>query len=424
MSKLAIHGGPKTIEPSEARYVWPRITESVERAVLQQLRTSVSIYDGSGVFGEFERRFASMHGRDHGLLFNSGTSAIMAMFESLNLQPGDEVLAPTYTFFATVSPLAYIGFTPVFCDCDESGNIDPVEISKRATSRTRALIVTHMWGIPCDMDPIVSVCKEHNLRLLEDCSHAHGARYKDKLVGTFGDAAAWSLQGQKNITGGEGGILLTNDTDLLGRAVLLGHYNKRCLQLLPQEHPLRDFALTGFGLKLRAHPLGIALANEQLNHLAEWHATRSVRAEQFADRISSYPFLLPPRYNDKQPSWYAFVMQFDQNRANGVSIGQFVAALHAEGLVEVDRPGSTCPVHDLPLFREPQRALSKLGHHARSTSNSDSYPAATRFFENAIKIPVWAFPEDELVFERYIEGFQKVCEVVETHPDLVRTIRA
>jgi dTDP-4-amino-4,6-dideoxygalactose transaminase len=141
-----------------------------------------------------------------------------------------------------------------------------VEIEKKITDKTKAIVVTHMWGIPCDMDAITVIAKKHNLRLLEDCSHAHGAKFNEQKVGTFGDAAVWSLQGQKTVTGGEGGILLTDDGEIHTRALLLGQYNKRCKQEIPRDHPLYQYALTGFGLKLRAHPLAIAMADQQFDH--------------------------------------------------------------------------------------------------------------------------------------------------------------
>ncbi len=119
------------------------------------------------------------------------------MYEGLGLGLDDEVICPTYTFFATVSPLMSTGSHPVFCDCRMDGNIDPDEIIRNITPKTKAVIVTHMWGIPCEMDVIQEICLQNNLALLEDCSHAHGASYGGKKVGTFGTAAAWSLQGQK-----------------------------------------------------------------------------------------------------------------------------------------------------------------------------------------------------------------------------------
>ncbi len=410
MNSLAIVGGPKTIESDKARFTWPVVTLEVERAVMDQLILNLSIYDCSGIFKEFEQGFAKYHRMQHALLSNSGTSAIFSMFEGINLQQGDEVICPTYTFYATASPLTYTGAVPVFCDCLSDGNINPAEIKRNITSRTKAVIVTHMWGIPCEMDDIVSICKENQLLLLEDCSHAHGASYKGQKVGTFGDAAAWSLQGQKIVSGGEGGIMLTNNAEVFYRALLQGHYNKRCKQQIPPDHPLSRFSLTGFGLKFRAHPLAIAIANEQFSHLDEWLQQKQIFASLFESEWQKYPFLRMPEYPNRQPSWYAFVMQFDDKHSNGVSIEQFTRALLAEGLAEVDRPGSTCPCHDLPLFTNPQEAMSRL--YDRRQNQIEAFDKASAFYRNAIKLPVWAFSTDKDVVDKYVEGFHKVCQAV------------
>ncbi len=416
MNSLAIAGGPKTIEPAKARFEWPRITPDAERAVLDQLRSSISIYDRSGIFAEFEQKFADYHRVQYALLSNSGTNAIFSMFEGINLQPGDEVICPTYTFYATVSPLMYTGAIPVFCDCRGDGNIDPDEIRHKVTPRTKAVIVTHMWGIPCEMDNIVAICKENGLLLLEDCSHAHGASYKGNKAGTFGDAAAWSLQGQKVISGGEGGIMLTNNTEVFYRALLQGHYNKRCKQQIPADHPLYRFALTGFGLKFRAHPLAIAIANEQFAHLDEWIRQKQAYVSLLISEWQQYPFLRMPEYPDRQPSWYAFVMQFDKSHSNGITIEQFTKALLAEGLVEVDRPGSTCPNHDLPLFTDPHEVLPRL--YQQPLTHSGQFDRAKPYYRNAIKLPVWAFAQDRTVVEKYVEGFHKVCRAVLDTPEV------
>jgi len=417
-NKLAILGGTPVISEKEAHFEWPRITDETREAVMKQLEKDVSIYDRSGIFAEFEDAFSAYHGTRHALLSNSGTSALFSMYEGLGLSTGDEVICPAYTFFATVSPMMYTGATPIFCDCRDDGNINPDEIERHITSKTRAVIITHMWGIPCEMDRIKEICARHSIALLEDCSHAHGASFKGQKVGSFGSAAAWSIQGQKVISGGEGGVLLTNSDDIFYRALLQGHYNKRCKNEIPKEHPLAKFSLTGFGQKFRAHPLAIAMANQQFRHLDEWVAQKSIFAKQFTDAFADYPFLCMPSCPDGQPSWYAFVMQFNAEFSNGVPIEKFTKALHAEGLIEVDMPGSTCPIQNLPLFIDSNEAMPRLYSAKRVPERR--FDNAQRFYEQAIKLPMWAFPEDYSTVERYIEGFRKVMQVVTTQPELLR----
>lgn len=162
-----------TVTPSNTgitKWSWPRVTPQVELVVERQLHTALSIYDNSGVFGSFELAFKNFHGQGDAfaLLHNSGTNALHALYYSAGITKGDEVVVPVYTFHATVSPLMQLGAVPVFVDADpETGNIRPDGIRAAITSKTKAVIVTHMWGVPCDMDAISQICSEAGVLLLE-----------------------------------------------------------------------------------------------------------------------------------------------------------------------------------------------------------------------------------------------------------------
>jgi len=408
--KIAILGGSKTIREKSLHYFWPPITRKIKQAVLKQLDDGISIYDRSGIFKEFEDAFARYYGRKYALLFSSGTLAIHAMYVVAGLRPGDEVICPAYTFFATVTPLLSIGAIPVLCDCDGNGNIDPKEIKKKITKRTKAVIVTHLWGIPCKMNEIMEICKSRRLLLLEDCSHAHGAVYKGKRVGTFGDMAAWSLQGQKIVTGGEGGILLTDNKDFYYRALLLGHYNKRCKQEIPEDHPLYKYSLTGMGLKYRAHPLAIAIASEIFKELENYLSVKRIFAERIIKELNGIRGIIVPQISsDVKPSWYSLVLQYKQHEMGGLPIETFVEALRAEGLSEIDRPGSTCPLNLLPLFQTPQELFPIYKKHQFSYKPGD-FPRAEQYYRNAIKLPVWTFQKDQKIVDAYIRGIKKVVK--------------
>lgn len=406
---LAIHGGTPVFSASEGAFRWPQYDAEDERALVEQLHDSVSIYDRSGVFKEFEEMFASMHGRPHALLANSGTSAVFSMFEGLNLRPGKEVLCPVYTFHATVSPLMYTGAVPVFCDSDRFGNIRLDEIIKRYTAQTKAVIVTHMWGMPvAQINEIAAFCTEKGIALFEDCSHAHGATIGGKLVGTFGTAAAWSLQGQKTVTGGEGGIMLTSSQEIYERAVLQGHYNKRAKTEINTKSPLYPYVLTGLGQKLRAHPLAIRLALRQLGKLDAYLAERNRFAARLATGVESIPFIeVMTAPEGSTGSNYAFVMRYRAEKAYGVTRARFVEALHAEGLREVDIPTSTGLLHTEPLFTTPNEVLSRL--YSAPLPVQEGYAEAHTLYDEIIKLPVWTFPHEEAIVEGYIQGIQKVA---------------
>src|ERR1035438_7796780 len=260
MSKLAVLGGKPACE-HRVTYKWPKVTIESERLVLSQLRSGeLSIYDRSGVIRDFETMFGEIHGAQYVLVTSSGTAALHSAYYAIGLGPGDEVLCSTYTFFATVMPLFQLGALPVLVDCLEDGTFDCNAAEALITDRTRAIVVTHMWGLPCDMADVVSFCERHSLALVEDCSHAHGATWNRQKVGTFGDAGAWSMQTKKIIAAGEGGATLAGSRIVYDRAQLLGHFNKRAIQEMDTAHEPYKYAATGLGLKYRAHPLGIAFA--------------------------------------------------------------------------------------------------------------------------------------------------------------------
>jgi perosamine synthetase len=261
-----------------------------------------------------------------------------------------------------------------------------------------------------DIDKITAYCKKEKLYLLEDCSHAHGASIYKKKVGSYGDAAAWSLQGQKIITGGEGGILLTNNRAIYERALLQGHYNKRPKSEISETEPMRKYFLTGMGLKLRAHPLAIAIAHEQFLQLDKFISTKQKFALRMTKAFKKYDFLVPPSDGEWQNSWYVYPLIFDKSRSHGVSRERFVEALLAEGLIETDIPGSTGLLNELPLFVEPDGILPRL--YRKPLKRQAGFPKAEKYYKSLIKFPVWAHSEDEEVVNAYIAGVRKVADYI------------
>lgn len=393
----------------EKRFLWPKINSKIKKAVLKQLDDSISIYDGSGIFSDFEKKFAQYHNRSFAVLFSSGTAAIHAMYVAADLKEGDEVICPAYTFFATVTPLLFLGAKPVLCDCDSNGNIDYQEIEKKITTKTKAVVVTHMWGVPAAMDKISSICKKHKLLLLEDCSHAHGATFNGRVVGSFGDLSAWSLQGAKNITGGEGGIFTTNNRKFYEKSLLLGHYNKRCLKEITPNSNLHQFAVTGMGLKYRPHPLAIAIANEIFLDFEKNYSFRKKYAQQLISSLKSKNFFeLIPAYHDKKisPSWYALTFLLKDEYLNKKDI--ILNKLHKKGLVDIDSPGSTKPLNLLPLFKNPGILFPVYKEAKNKFSYKEGdFPKAERFFNRMLKMPVGVDKDDQSLVNIYIEGLSK-----------------
>ncbi|MBI5913187.1 DegT/DnrJ/EryC1/StrS family aminotransferase [Candidatus Azambacteria bacterium] len=408
--KLAILGGSPTIKSKRSHYQWPKITKSIEKAVIKQLYEGISIYDKSGIFERFEENFAKYHERKYALLCNSGTTAIHSMFVAAGFKQGDEVICPAYTFFATVTPLLFVGAKPILCDCDENGNIDPGEIKKKINSKTKGVVITHMWGIPCQMDEIVKICKKNKLLLLEDCSHAHGATYKSKPLGSFGDLAAWSLQGLKNVSGGEGGVLVANNDEFYYKALLLGHYNKRCKQEIPKTHKFYKYAITGMGLKYRAHPLAIAIAYNVFKDLDAYRKIKNKFALKIIKELRSINGLAAPKIKSGvTPSWYALVFQYKKDKFQDLPIEKIFSAFQAENLTEVDRPVSTAPLNLLPLFQSPEELFPVYKNNLFSYKPGD-FPRAENFYHNAIKLPLWTSKKDAKMVAMYIKGIKKVIK--------------
>lgn len=383
-------------------FTWPKITSETEEAVRKQLHESISIYDNSGIIGEFEDSLKDYFRAKHALLVNSGTSALFSMYMSANLQPGDEVICPAYTFFATVSPLFFTGAIPVLADCNDEGNIDPEEIKKKITDKTKAVVVTHMWGLPCDMDEIVKICEENNLMLFEDISHAFGATYKGRKVGTFGTAAACSIQGQKVLTGGEGGFLLTDEDSIFHKSLLLGHYNKRCKNEIPKENDLSKYSVTGMGLKLRIHPVAAAIAQQQFAHIKKIISMRTKYANEIAEeinKIDGLEVIMPDK--NRTSSWYALIIKYDLD----MPIEEVHKKLVDAGLGEMDIPGSTIPLNLLPLFQEPGELFEN--YRGKLNYKKGDFPNAEKFYSSILKMPVWCEEKEHRTILKYIKGIKE-----------------
>lgn len=181
---------------------------------------------GGGSYNkQFEQQFAAYCDSKYGITVPNGTAALHLAVASLGIKEGDEVIIPNFTMIACALAVVYTGATPIFVDADPlMWNIDPEQIEKKITKKTKAVMVVHIYGHPCNMDRIMEIVKKHNLALIEDCAEAHGALYKNKKVGSFGNISAFSFYANKIITTGEGGMVITNSPALAERAVYLGNF--------------------------------------------------------------------------------------------------------------------------------------------------------------------------------------------------------
>jgi perosamine synthetase len=348
--RLALHGG-RPVAPRPVLPVWPHVSDAMQERLQSQAQLGLSIYDRSGVVKDFESAFADYVGVPLALATSSGTAALHSIYYGAGIGPGDEVICCDYGFFATITPLVFQGARPVFVDCAMDGTISVAAAEGAITGRTRAIVVTHMWGQPAQLDELQKLCERNGLLLFEDSSHAHGARYRGSVVGSIGTASAWSLQANKTVWAGEGGVLVTKDPELYERALLLGHFNRRALQDIPESSSNYAFAFTGTGLKYRAHPLGLALALPQIETLDQVIEGRHKSAAMLIDALSSIPGVQVVARQEPGTihGYYALVALIDP-AACGFDREAFIAAMQAENMHLVSAPRQMRSMAQYRLF--------------------------------------------------------------------------
>ena len=236
------------------------------RLNLSFLKREISGYPES--VKKFERDFANFIGKKHGITFCNGTSSIEAAIYALNFSSNDEILVPSSNFHASLGPIKNLNHKIKFVDIDkETLTIDCNDLKNKINDNSKGLLIVHPWGYPCNMSEIIKIVKENNLKLIEDCSHAHGALYENKKIGIFGDISCFSLQGSKAVAAGEGGISLTDNKEYFLRMSTYVHFNRHKDELV-EHNNLKEFSKTGLSKKLRAHPLAISLASVDLDNLS------------------------------------------------------------------------------------------------------------------------------------------------------------
>jgi dTDP-4-amino-4,6-dideoxygalactose transaminase len=312
---------------------------------------------GGGPIDRFERRFAARTGSRYVLFMNSGTAALHSAFFAVGVKPGDEVIVPPYTFYASAGPVLHLGGVPVFCDIDPATlTADPDDVERRITSRTRAICVVHVWGNPARLDRFVDVARRHGVALVEDCSHAHGATYRSRSVGTWGDIGCFSLQGNKPVSGGEAGVAVTENPTYFDRMLALAHNGRTAAQQAANTFAIDDIS---FGLKYRPHLAAAQWALASLGRLDELNARRARNYEILSEALDGSTTVTPiETYPDAvRGGYFEFVFRYEPEHANGWPIGSFARAARAEGVpVAVDRytrqGRRAALLHEAPLFSE------------------------------------------------------------------------
>ena len=276
---------------------WPSFTEEEADAVRAVILSNKVNYWTGQETRSFEKEFAAWSGTEYAVALANGTVALDVALKALGIGPGDEVVVTSRTFLASVSSIVNAGAVPVFADVDlDSQNFTAETISAVLTPRTKALICVHLAGWPCDMDPIMALAAEHDLKVIEDCAQAHGAYYKGRPVGSIGHIAAWSFcQDKIMTTGGEGGMVTTNDRQLWADMWAYKDHGKSWEAVYEREHaPGFRWVHESFGTNWRMLEVQAVIGRIQLLRMQEWHTARLQNASRIWAQARQLPALRVP----------------------------------------------------------------------------------------------------------------------------------
>ena len=339
--------------------------------IKKQMLDSVEKLLDSGQFilGEetqkFEKSFASLCQTKYALGVGNGTDTMILSMRALGIGAGDEVITAPNSYLASASSIALAGATPVFADVREDYNIDPKEIEKKISKKTKAIIPVHLTGRPADMDAIMAIAKAHRLHVIEDAAQAVGARYKNQSVGSFGITGSFSLHPLKNLSAcGDGGVITTNDDQLysyLSKARTHGHSSRDEV----------DF----WSFNTRIDNLQSALLNVKFNHLEEWNNRRRAIAAMYREGLKSLPIYLPTDTDKEFAVYHTFIIQTDRRDA----LMQYLAKHEIETKIH----------YPIPIHL--QKAASYLGY------KKGDFPVTEKQCETILSLPVFPQLRDEEV---------------------------
>ena len=355
----------------------PDLSGNEKRYVLECL-DSTWISSKGRFLAEFENQFSTFTGAKYSIGVCNGTVALHLVLVTLGIGPGDEVIVPTLTYIAAVNAIAYTGATPVFVDSlPDTWQMDPADVRRKITPRTKGIMAVHLYGHPCDMDSMTKLAHEHDVFLIEDCAEAFGARYKGKHVGTFGDIACFSFFGNKTITTGEGGMVVTDDKTLFERA---RHFKGQGLA----AH--REYWHDVIGYNYRMTNICAAIGLAQLERAEEFITKKRQLAAAYREQLANLPVELQGQSPDVIHSHW-MVSLLVENAPDRELLRQHLAERGIE-----TRP-LFYPVHTMPMY----------------ASRYQRHPVAENLAWRGINLPSWPGLSSEQVknIVSVVRGFFK-----------------
>ena len=341
--QLAINGGPKTINKE---FAWPIFDNEDVIAITEIAQTGAwGNPDCGGLIEQIEAEFAAYCGSKYALSCVNGSVALRLALIACGVKPGDEVIVPPYTFIATASIVLEANCVPVFVDIDPNTyNMDPVEIEKAITDKTKAIIPVHFAGQACDMDAIMEIARKSKLRVIEDAAHAHGGEYKNKKLGSIGDAGCFSFQSSKNLTCGEGGMIVTDDEELYDMMNSLRNVGRVKDGQWYEHHNL--------GCNYRLTQLQAALLSKQLSRLENQTQKRNENGIYLNSLLEQIDGITPMKRGNGETlhTYHIYIFKYDKSSFNKLSKKEFADMLAAEGVPSF--MGYPEPLYKQPLFQE------------------------------------------------------------------------
>jgi len=341
--ELAIKGGSKTLDK---QFNWPVFDETDVNAVLEVVKSGAwGNPDCAGLVESFEKEFAKYCGSEFALSCVNGSVALRLALIACGVKPGDEVIVPPYTFIATASIVLEANCVPVFVDIDpETYNIDPNEIEKAITPKTKAIIPVHFAGQACDMDAIMDIALKYKLQVIEDAAHAHGGEYKGKKLGSIGHAGCFSFQSSKNLTSGEGGMIITDDERLYDMMNSLRNVGRVKGGQWYEHHNL--------GCNYRITQLQAALLTKQLTRLEEQTRRRNENGIYLNSLLEKIDGIRPLTrgHGETLHTYHIYIFKYEKSKFNHIAKREFADMLAAEGVPSF--MGYPEPLYKQPLFQE------------------------------------------------------------------------
>lgn len=416
MSILAINGGERTITTPapDSLFHWPITGKEDEDAALEIIRGNK--FSGTDITEKFQDEFAQWIGTDYAVAFCNGTLSLTSAMFAIGLGQGDEIICPTKTYWGSITSAFLFGATPVFCNVNENLSMDPDDIERCITPRTKAIMAVHYFAYPCDMDAIMAIAKKHNLLVIEDVSHAQGGLYKGKRLGTIGDVGAMSLMSGKSFAAGELGILVTNNRRLYERALAFGHYERNNDHYITESEELKPYAHIALGgMKGRVNQLCAALARIQLKYYDERCAEIRRAMNYFWDQLEGLPGIRPIRVDEATGSnmagWYSPHGAYHPEELGGLPVKRFCAAVRAE-IGDIVWSGGNFCLHTHPYFKSfdlrKEGAPSRIVYSDHDVREFDDACARSESMW-CFSVP-WFKELNKEWIDRYAAGFRKVIE--------------